>query len=208
MSRWAEDRLHIRAKREGYRSRAAYKLIEIQQKFHMLRRDDNVVDLGAAPGSWLQVIRQYTEGTVVGIDLNEIEPLEGVVTIRGDFSDQAVMEQVRRISDRITLVVCDASPKITGHRSLDQARAVGIGMDAVKFARSVLFPGGKIIIKSFQGDMFPELLEVVRRDFETVHLFRPRATRKGSAEIYIVGKKFRGQMQQCSGIHTVEGSQI
>ncbi|MDH7593633.1 MAG: RlmE family RNA methyltransferase [Methanomicrobiales archaeon] len=192
VSRWSEDRLHIRAKREGYRSRAAYKLIEIQQRFHVIRKNDCVIDLGAAPGSWLQVAREFTNGQVTGVDLNEIQPLEGVLTIRGDFSEPKVQEGIAEIVPRVDLIVSDASPRITGHRSLDQARAIGLNMDVLVFADRFLVDDGRIIIKSFQGDLFQEFLSGVRGRFGIVHLYRPHATRRGSAEIYVIGKRFRG----------------
>lgn len=191
MSRWSEDRLHVRAKREGYRSRAAFKLIEIQQRFHVIRKSDRVVDLGAAPGSWLQVAREFTKGLIAGVDLNEIQPLEGVVTIKGDFSEPGVQQEMAAITPEVDLIISDASPRISGHRSLDQARAIGLGMDVLGFADRFLADDGRIIIKSFQGDLFQEFLSEVKSRFEIVHLYRPRATRKGSAEIYIIGKRFR-----------------
>ncbi len=191
-SRWAEDQLHRQAKKEGYRSRAAYKLREIQARYHVIRKTDSVVDLGAAPGSWLQVARSLTTGQVMGIDLSPIPPLEGTVTLVGDFSRPEVPDLVREEMGIVNVILCDASPNLTGHRSFDQANAIGIGQDALRFAERVLKIGGNMVIKSFQGDLFHELLTDLQSHFFAVHLFRPRATRKGSAEIYIIGKNFRG----------------
>jgi 23S rRNA (uridine2552-2'-O)-methyltransferase len=191
-SRWAEDQLHRQAKKEGYRSRAAYKLNEIQNRHHVIRKTDNVVDLGAAPGSWLQVVRSLTSGMVMGIDLVPIPPLEGVITFAGDFSQPEMQDRVLMELEVVNVILSDASPKLTGHRSYDQANAIGIGQDALRFACNVLKIGGNMVIKSFQGDLFDELLTDMRTHFFAIHLFRPRATRRGSAEIYIIGKNFRG----------------
>ena len=177
---------------EGFRSRAAYKLQEMQKKYHFIRMDDNIVDLGASPGSWLQVLRVLTKGKVVGIDLIRISPLEGVTTMIGNFSDSTIQDIVRETVRPIHVIVCDAAPHLTGQRSYDQAISIGIGRDALAFALRCLKPGGMFVVKSFQGDMFDEFVREVREHFISVHLFKPKATRKGSAEIYIIGKKLKG----------------
>ena len=191
-SRWAEDQLHRRAKKEGYRSRAAYKLQEIQKRHHIIRKSDNVVDLGAAPGSWLQVVRSLTEGRVLGIDLSPILDLEGVETITGDFSHPEIRDRVLERMDQVSVVVCDAAPHLTGQRSYDQAVATSLGNEALAFACLVLKRGGNFVVKGFQGDMFEEFLARVKEHFMIVHLFRPQSTRRGSAEIYLIGKNFKG----------------
>ncbi len=191
-SRWAEDALHRQAKKEGYRSRAAYKLKEIQKRHHVIRKGDVVVDLGAAPGSWLQVARSLTEGKVVGVDLNPILPLEGVETIVGDFSHTEVQDLLVDSLGPVSVVLCDAAPHLTGHRSFDQAVATALGQDALACAGRLLKRGGNLVIKGFQGDMFEDFLAGVKQRFMIVHLFRPQSTRRGSAEIYLVGKNFKG----------------
>ena len=123
-SQWGRDKGYRMAMREGYRSRAAYKLIEIQQHAGVIREDDNVVDLGAAPGSWLQVIRTLTEGRVLGVDLNPIAPIEGVEMIVGNLADPALQARVKEALGVVNVVVADASPKLSGQRSYDQARAI------------------------------------------------------------------------------------
>jgi len=192
MTRWAEDQLHRKAKKEGFRSRAAYKLKEIQKRHHVIRRDDNVVDLGAAPGSWLQVIRGLTDGKVIGIDLSPLMPLEGVETIVGDFSRPDIMDRILSQMEQVSVVVCDAAPHITGNHSYDQAVATSLGDDALTFACHVLKRGGNFVMKGFQGDLFEEFLAQVKEHFMIVHLFRPQSSRKGSAEIYLIGKNFKG----------------
>ena len=122
-SQWGQDRQYRAAVREGYRSRAAYKLIEVQQHANIIREDDNVVDLGAAPGSWLQVLRTMTDGKVIGVDLNPIAPIDGVETIVGDLNDPDVRAQVKETLGVVNVVVCDAAPKLSGQRSYDQGRS-------------------------------------------------------------------------------------
>ena len=192
-SGWASDTVHRRAAREGYRSRAAYKLLEIEDRFHVVRRGDTVIDLGAAPGSWLQVLSNLTHGTILGVDLQPIPPLPGVTTIVGDFTDPAVQERIRAVVPEVSVLVSDAAPHLSGNRSLDQARAVGIGGDAFALAERVLKTGGNFVVKSFQGEDFNELLGDVRRRFRSVHVYRPKVTRKGSRECYIIGKNFAGR---------------
>ena len=192
-SGWANDTVHRRAAREGYRSRAAYKLLEIEDRYRVIRRGDTVIDLGASPGSWLQVLATLTHGTILGVDLQPIPPLPGVSTITGDFTDPSMQERIRAMVPVASVLLSDAAPHLSGNRSLDQARAVGIGEDALAFACLVLSPGGNFVVKSFQGEDFNELLADVRASFRSVHVYRPKVTRKGSRECYIIGKNFAGR---------------
>ncbi|WOF16246.1 RlmE family RNA methyltransferase [Methanoplanus sp. FWC-SCC4] len=191
-SQWDADRFYKKSKREGYRSRAAYKLLDIQKRFEIIRSDDNVVDLGAAPGSWLQVLRDLTDGKVIGVDLNPIAPVEGVITIKGDFTTEKIQSRILSHVDFVNVVVCDASPKLSGQKSYDQARAIALSELALKYACLILKPGGNFVVKSFQGEMFKELLDEARRNFYSVKVYRTKATRRGSSEAYIVAKNFRG----------------
>lgn len=192
-SQWTEDVVYRKAMKAGYRARAAYKLLEIQRRHRIIRPDDNVVDLGAAPGSWLQVIRDLTDMKVVGVDVKPIAPIEGVTTIVGDFTDHLVQERIRNeVGGIVNIVVSDASPKLSGQKSYDQARAIGLGEDALTFASTILKPGGNLVMKSFQGELFTGLLEDVRKHFYSVRGYRAKASRRGSAEIYIIAKNFKG----------------
>ncbi len=191
-SQWARDKVHLRAKHEGYRSRAAYKLVEIQRQFEVIRRSDNVIDLGAAPGSWLQVARTLTDGRVLGIDLSAIPPVEGVETIEGDLSDPEILAQAKSALGTVNVVISDASPKLSGHKSYDQARAIALGEESLDFACTVLKHGGNFVVKSFQGTDFPDLLRETRDHFHSVRTFVTQATRKGSTELYIIAKNFTG----------------
>jgi len=192
-SQWGSDRYYKKSLKEGYRSRAAYKLLEVQKRFQIIRRDDNVVDLGAAPGSWMQVLREMTDAQIVGVDLNPIAPIENTAFVTGDFTTERVQEKIRTLLDEVNIVVCDASPKLSGQKSYDQARAIGLSEDALAFAVKILKPGGNFVIKSFQGEMFKELLDEIRGNFYAVKVYRVRASRKGSTEVYIVAKNFRGR---------------
>lgn len=191
-SQWGRDKVYLRAKQEGFRSRAAYKLIEIQRRFNVIRRSDNVIDLGAAPGSWLQVVRGLTEGRVLGIDLSPIPPIENIETIVGDLTDPEVQGKARDLLGVVSVVVSDASPKLSGHKSYDQARAVALGAESLHFACATLKPGGNFIVKSFQGTDFSDLFEEIRQHFHSVRACNVQATRKGSTEIYIVAKNLMG----------------
>ena len=191
-SQWGQDKTYFRAKHEGYRSRAAYKLMEIQKKFAVIRPDDNIVDLGAAPGSWLQIERTLTDARIIGIDLNPIAELDGIDTIEGDINDPAVVEQVKSTLGVVYIVLCDAAPKLSGHRSYDQARIIALNEQALAFACKVLKPGGNFVVKSFQGTDFPELYEDCKKNFYSVKTCMTKSTRKGSTELYIVAKNFIG----------------
>jgi len=191
-SQWGYDKTYMRAKHEGYRSRAAYKLLEIQNKFAIIRPDDNIVDLGAAPGSWLQVERTLTDARVIGIDLNPIANLDGVETIVGDINDPDILAEVKSRLDVVSVVVCDAAPKLSGHKAYDQARIIELNEQALMFACRVLKQGGNFAIKSFQGSDFPELYAMTKEHFYSVKTMNTRSTRKGSTELYIVAKNFNG----------------
>jgi len=191
-SQWGADKYYRRSLKEGYRSRAAYKLIEIQKRFEFIRDDDNIVDLGAAPGSWMQVERELTDGMIIGVDLNPIAPVEDTMTIVGDFTTEKVQDKVRSLIDEVNIVLCDASPKLSGQKSYDQARAIGLCEDALAFTCKIIKPGGNFVMKSFQGEMFGELLVEIRKHFYSVKVYRTKATRKGSTESYIISKNFKG----------------
>jgi 23S rRNA (uridine2552-2'-O)-methyltransferase len=189
-SQWGYDRTYMRAKHEGYRSRAAYKLMEIQKKFAIIRPTDNIVDLGAAPGSWLQVERNLTTARVLGIDLNPIAELAGVETTEGDLNDPTVIALVREKLPVVNVVLCDAAPKLSGHKSFDQARIIELNEQALAFACAVLKQGGNFVIKSFQGTDFPLFYADTKNHFYSVKTYNTQSSRKGSTELYIIAKNF------------------
>lgn len=191
-SLWTRDATYRKSLKEGFRARSAYKLIDINDRFNVIRKTDNVVDLGCAPGSWLQVLKTLTEGQLCGVDLNPIAPLEGVISFIGDFTSPEIQEKVRAAMPVVNVVVCDAAPHLSGAKSYDQARIMALNEDALMFAASLLKQGGNLVMKSFQGADFNDLLELVKERFYSVRVIRSKATRRGSTECYIVAKNFIG----------------
>lgn len=191
-----KDTFYARAKQAGYRSRAAFKLLEVAQRYRLITPGQRVVDLGAWPGSWLQVAAQLTgpRGTVVGVDLQPIDPLGGsVATIAGDARDAGVQEQIRsRCGGRVDVLLSDLSPKLSGVRDRDIAQAIELAELALTFADRLLAPGGRLLIKLFTTPDADVVVAGARSRFRTVKRVVPEATRKGSAELYLVCLDFRG----------------
>lgn len=194
LKRQLNDPYVQRAKREGYRSRAAYKLIELDEKFGFLKRSKRIVDLGAAPGGWSQVARQRCrpETQIVALDMLEMDPLAGVTLLQADFMDQEapalLKEQLHGTAD---LVLSDMSPNTSGTPSLDHLRILGLVEAAFDFACEILAPGGTFVAKVFQGGTEKELLARIRQRFERVKHAKPAASRKDSAETYLVAMGFK-----------------
>jgi 23S rRNA (uridine2552-2'-O)-methyltransferase len=203
--KWLERQLNdpyvARAKREGYRSRAAFKLIEIDDKYHLLKPRQRVVDLGAAPGGWSQIAAKKvgTEGRVVGIDLLPVDPLPGVEFIQLDFLDQSAPGKlIEMLGGPADIVMSDMAANTTGHKKTDHLRIMGLAEAAIYFAREVLAPGGAFIAKVFQGGTEAQLLADLKRDFATVRHVKPAASRADSAELYVLATGFRGVGQESS----------
>ena len=197
--RWLERQLndpYVRAARaQGWRSRAAFKLIELDERFHLLRPNLRVVDLGAAPGGWTQVAarRVGDGGRVVALDLLPVEPVPGAILLEGDFQQEATERAVLdALNGQADLVLSDLAPNTTGHNATDHLRIMGLVELAADFARKVLAPGGGFVAKVFQGGAERELLAALKRDFVTVRHAKPPASRKDSAEAYLVAQGFRG----------------
>jgi 23S rRNA (uridine2552-2'-O)-methyltransferase len=189
--KWRRDYYYKKAKKEGYRSRASYKLKQINDRFHIIREDDNVLDLGCAPGGWLQVARELTRGKVIGVDLQEVEAINGVVTIKEDITSEKCIKEIKKYAENFDVVLSDAAPNLSGNWSYDHARSIELAFSALKIARELLKPGGRIVIKVFQGDLFENFIKEIRKSFRRVWLHSPKASRKRSAEIYVIGKGFR-----------------
>jgi len=194
-SRWLHrhvtDSYVRRARARGYRSRAAYKLLEIDRRERLLAPGARVVDLGAAPGGWAQVAaaRVGREGRVVAVDLLGIAPISGVTVLRGDFMTEAVRDDVRAAlgGRRADVVLSDLSPNLSGIATTDQARAAELVRAAAAFCRSALDPAaGRFLCKLFQGAEFAGLLAELRRDFERVRVLKPAASRSESRETYLL----------------------
>jgi 23S rRNA (uridine2552-2'-O)-methyltransferase len=188
-----------RANAEGYRARAAYKLMEIDERDRLLRPGAVVADLGAAPGSWSQVAAERCPGgRVFALDLLPIAPVGGVDFVQGDFSDEAVLAELERRMQgrRADLVLSDMAPNISGVATVDQARSVMLCELALEFAVKHLQPAGKFLVKAFQGEGFMEFRRQMERCFQTVRARKPDASRDRSTEVYLLGEGPRGKCRE------------
>ena len=197
-TRWLQRQLNDpyvkQAKAEGYRSRAAYKLIELDEKFGLLKGVTRVVDLGIAPGGWSQVVRKLKpKAHVVGIDLLEVEPIEGVTIFQMDFMDDeapAVLENA--LGGKADLVMSDMAANTVGHKQTDHLRTMGLVEAGAWFAIENLAPGGTYLAKVLAGGTDNEMLKLLKQHFKTVKHAKPPASRKGSSEWYVIAQGFKG----------------
>ncbi len=198
-NRWLERQLNDpyvkQAKAEGYRSRAAYKLIELDEKFALLRGAKRVVDLGVAPGGWAQVVRKLApRAGVVGIDLLETEPLDGVTLLQMDFmADDAPATLTGALDGPPDLVLSDMAANTVGHKQTDHLRTMGLVEAAAWFAVEVLEEGGAFVAKVLAGGTDTDLLALLKKHFRTVKHAKPPASRKGSSEWYVIAQGFKGR---------------
>lgn len=194
MQRHLNDEYVQRAQREGFRSRAAYKLLELQEKDRLIKPGQVVVDLGAAPGGWSQVAGQLVgrSGMMFAMDILAMDPLPNVDFLQGDFREQAVMDQLlARLDGRaVDLVISDMAPNVTGNAAVDLPRSMYLCELALDFARQVLKPGGFLVMKVFQGEGFDELIRDVRSSFGKVLTRKPKASRPKSREVYLVAGNY------------------
>jgi 23S rRNA (uridine2552-2'-O)-methyltransferase len=185
-----------RAKAEGYRSRAAFKLIEVDERDRLLRPGAVVVDLGAAPGSWCQVVAKKVgaKGKVFALDLLEVEPIAGVDFLQGDFTEDEVLAALEAKLDGqpVDVVLSDMAPNMSGIELVDQARSIHLAELALDFCESHLKPGGAFLVKVFQGQGFMEFREAAQKRFQSFQVRKPKASRDRSAEVYLLGTGFRG----------------
>ncbi|MGI9237373.1 MAG: 23S rRNA (uridine(2552)-2'-O)-methyltransferase RlmE [Woeseiaceae bacterium] len=183
------------AKKEGWRSRAVYKLEQIDQKERLIRPDMVCVDLGSAPGSWSQYVTQKLKGRarIIAIDLLAMDALPDVEFLQGDFQDVAVFERLLNVIGEagVDLVMSDMAPNISGTKAIDQPRSMYLVELALDMARRVLKPGGSFVCKVFQGEGFDALVADARRSFERVRAMKPKASRAGSREVYLVARNYR-----------------
>ena len=194
LTRQINDPYVARAKREGFRSRAAYKLAEIDDKFHLLKAGARVVDLGAAPGGWSEVAarRVGPTGRVVALDVLEMKPIAGVEFLQLDFLDEGAPAKLKALlGGKADVVLSDMAANATGHRQTDHLRIMALAEAAALFAREVLAPGGSFLCKVLQGGTESGLLAELKRDFETVKHVKPPASRSDSAELYLLARGFR-----------------
>jgi len=195
LTRQLNDPYVAEAKRLGYRSRAAFKLIQLDERFHLLAPGRRVVDLGCAPGGWTQVAvaRVGPRGAVVGIDLAETEPVAGAALLRGDFREAEAQAAIAAsLGGPADVVLSDMAAPATGHAATDHLRIVALAEEAFAFAAGVLRPGGDFVAKVLQGGAEGELLTALKRAFAEVRHAKPPASRDESAETYVVAKGFRG----------------
>ena len=197
-TRWLERQLNDpyvkRAKAEGYRSRAAYKLIELDERFGFLKGVKRVVDLGIAPGGWTQVVRRKApQAAIVGIDLLPTDPIEGATILEMDFMDEAAPERLKAaLAGPADLVLSDMAANTVGHPQTDHLRTMGLVEAALDFAAEVLQPGGAFVAKVLAGGADAGLVAELKRRFATVKHAKPPASRKGSSEWYVVAQGFKG----------------
>jgi 23S rRNA (uridine2552-2'-O)-methyltransferase len=184
-----------RARTEGYRARAAYKLLELDERDGLFADVQSVVDLGAAPGSWSQVaaVRLGGSGRVIALDILPLEPIDGVDFILGDFRDEEVLERLEQAldGDKVDLVLSDMAPNLSGIGPSDQARSVHLAELALAFAQDWMTPSGALVVKVFQGAGFDELLTGLRQAFRVVKVRKPSASRAASREVYLVARDRR-----------------
>lgn len=201
--RWLERHLNDpyvhQSKIDGYRSRAAYKLLEIDERYKLLKKGQKVIDLGAAPGGWSQVAATVTGSTdehplVVGIDYLHVDPLAGVIMLEMDFLDDEAPTKLMEAlgGDKPDLVISDMAAPTTGHRRTDHLRTIHLCEVAADFAISVLKPGGHFLAKTFQGGAENDLLTMLKQNFKTVHHVKPPSSRVESVELYLLARDFKG----------------
>jgi 23S rRNA (uridine2552-2'-O)-methyltransferase len=195
LDRHFKDEYVKKAQKAGYRSRAAFKLLEIQEKDRVIKPGMRVVDLGAAPGGWSQIARDLVgeKGQVIALDILPMDPIAGVEIIQGDFREDEPLAKLRNIlaGEPVDLVISDMAPNVTGMASVDQPRAMYLCELALDFARESLKPGGGFVIKVFQGAGFDEYIKSVRQSFGRVVSRKPASSRSKSREIYLVAGNFK-----------------
>jgi len=190
------DYYYRKAKEEEYRSRAAYKLLQAVNRYGFIKPDDVVVDLGAAPGGWLQASRKIVgeKGFILGVDLRAIQPTgySNIHTIVGDITDPEMTRRIKSILSRpADAVISDTSPNVSGVWELDHARQIDLAFHSLRIAASVLAPDGNFFVKVFQGDMLSNFVREVKKRFSITKLIKPKASRSESAEMYLLGLNYR-----------------
>ena len=195
-----KDAYYRKAKKEGYRSRSAYKLQELNRRFQLIRSGNRVVDMGAAPGGWLQVTSRLVgpKGKVIGIDLQSIDPIneKNVVFLKGDITSENSLKQIKEhLGSFADCLISDLSPRLSGVRDTDISRSVELAVAALEFAHFILKPGGSFLLKTFMGQETEVFAVELKRQFDSLQRNRPDATRKASSEIYFIAKGFKASKQ-------------
>ena len=195
---WLERQLNdpyvAEARARGYRSRAAFKLIEIDERAHLLRRGMRVIDLGCAPGGWLQVLQERGAGAVVGVDLLPVDPVPSTIIVQADFTEAGCGERLAALlGGPPDLILSDMAPNTTGHRETDHLRITGLIEAAADFAETTLKPGGAFVAKAFQGGETADVIALLKRLFTEVRTVKPKASRTESSELFLVATGFKGR---------------
>ncbi len=186
-----KDGYYRMAKKEGYRSRAVYKLKQIDERFNIFKQGYKVVDLGASPGGWSEyAVEAVGEGNIVAVDLERMPDIDGVDFYKGDLTEDETVRRIAEITGGADVVLSDMAPKFTGKHSMDQARSLYLAECALEFCEWTLKDGGSFVVKIIQGPDFNRFLDKVRRRFKDVKCFSPKASRSSSAEMYVVCKQF------------------
>ena len=194
LSRQLNDPYVTAAKQQGWRSRAAFKLLELDDRFHLIKRGARVLDLGAAPGGWTQVAVKRGAASVLAVDLLPIDPIQGATVLQADFTDPDMPDRLTAaLGGQADLVLSDMAPNTTGHSATDHIRIIALAEMAVDFAVQVLTPGGNFVAKVFQGGSEKTVLDVLKRHFAQVRHAKPPASRKESSELYVVALGFKGR---------------
>ncbi len=192
LKRHLNDEFVIKSKAEGYRSRSSYKLIEIEKKFKVFQNCNYVLDLGCAPGGWLQVVRELSpkNTAILGIDKIRIEKVNGTMFIEKDIFEDDIIKVIKNnLNDKIDVLMSDMSPNSSGNKSVDHLRIISLVEKVVEIAKSILKPEGILISKIFQGGAQGELIEQMKRYLKEIKYFKPRASRRESPETYLIAKK-------------------
>jgi len=195
------DRFYKRAKEEGFRSRSAFKLLQIEDKYDVIKEGDVVVDLGAAPGGWSQVAKELVgeKGEVISVDLQHIKKLEGVESIKGDItSEEETVSAIREKlfserKDSVDVVLSDVSPKLSGNRDYDHFCSFELSKSALNIASALLRKNGNFVVKIFQGAYYNKFYGSVKEKFRHTRAYSPEASRKRSAEVFVIGKEYYGE---------------
>ena len=198
MTRWYKERkrehYYKKAKIEGYRARSAYKLKQIQKKFKIIKKNDWVLDLGAAPGGWSQVVKEIVgaKGLVVGVDKNHIKPLDGVIFLKGDLTEEQTIKELKKVlgNKKVDVILSDMSPDISGNYSVDHAQSIYLSNIALNIADVLLEKGGNFICKVFDGAYLNSFFKQLNKRFVFVKRFSPPASRKSSSELYLISKEY------------------
>jgi len=196
MTRWYSEKkrehYYKQAKKNGYRARSAFKLLQIQKKFKIINKDDIVIDLGAAPGGWSQVAKKIVgkNGTVIGIDISPIKPINDINFIKADLTKKSTIEKLQEILEnkKVDVILSDMAPDISGNYTVDHAKSIYLCEQALKVSEKILKKNGSFVCKVFDGEDLQNLIDKFKTRFITVKQFSPKASRKSSSEVYIISK--------------------